>query len=112
MRGGQSRKSTNLTDQNSKQINGLTVGRNHGRTKDLVAPQPVAPERVLSGVRRRERRRDLRWLVSSIHGMLRTERYIGRRVWNQWEWVKAVPRRRDPGLAGPVISCRRRGGSY
>lgn len=38
--------------------------------------------------RRRERRSDGRWLVSSIHAILRNERYIGRRVWNQWEWVK------------------------
>jgi DNA invertase Pin-like site-specific DNA recombinase len=38
--------------------------------------------------RRRERRRDGRWLVSSIHAILRNERYVGRRIWNQWEWVK------------------------
>jgi site-specific DNA recombinase len=52
--------------------------------------------------RRRERRRDGRWVVSSINAILRNERYVGRRVWNRWEWLKdpdsgkRTRRRRSP----------------
>jgi site-specific DNA recombinase len=38
--------------------------------------------------RRRSRRKDARWLVSSLHEMLHNERYAGRLIWNRSVWHK------------------------
>ena len=37
---------------------------------------------------REKRRKDGRWLISTLHAMLGNERYIGRVVWNRSVWVK------------------------
>jgi site-specific DNA recombinase len=38
--------------------------------------------------KRSERRRDGRWLISTLNAMLQNERYVGRLVWNKSQWVK------------------------
>ena len=43
---------------------------------------------------RKVRRTDGRWLVSSIHTILRNELYVGRYVWNRSEWVRDPDTRR------------------
>jgi DNA invertase Pin-like site-specific DNA recombinase len=54
-------------------------------TNDLNARDVPSP-----GARwnRTERRRDGRWLISALNGMLQNERYIGRLIWNRSEWLK------------------------
>jgi site-specific DNA recombinase len=51
---------------------------------------------------RTERRRDGRWLISALNGMLQNERYIGRLIWNRSEWVK------DPDSASARVASDRK----
>ncbi len=53
-----------------------------------------------------------RWLVSTIHEMLRNERYIGRLLWNRSQWVKDPDtgkriRRERPESEWVVRDCER-----
>lgn len=52
------------------------------------------------------------WLVSTLHAMLRNERYIGRHVWNKSQWVKDPDtgkriRRERPESEWIVQECER-----
>lgn len=38
--------------------------------------------------KREKRRKDGRWLVSTLHAILHNERYAGREVWNRSQWLR------------------------
>lgn len=60
--------------------------------------------------KRTGRRRDGCWLISTLHPMLRNERYIGRVVWNKTVWLKDPDsgrrlRRARPDSEWVVTAC-------
>jgi site-specific DNA recombinase len=88
-----------------------------GRTAAGESMRKIASDLNSRGVpspgatwKRTKRRTDGRWLVPTLHAILRNERYIGRHVWNRSEWVKnpdsgARTRRARPPEEWTVTEC-------